>query len=131
MSLLHIFLLSVVQAVTEFLPISSSGHLLLLHNMFGDGDAWGESLIMDLAVHVGTLAAVVVYFRRDIIQMIVGLLRFVTGNLEKPEDHHAKNIALFIIAGSVPALIAGLALSATSLVMRQARRGSRSSSSSH
>ena len=62
MTLAHLILLALVQGVTEFLPISSSGHLILLPLVTGMPD---QGLLMDVSVHVGTLAAVLLYFRAD------------------------------------------------------------------
>ena len=59
MSLFHLFILAVIQGLTEFLPVSSSGHLILLPSLTGAAD---QGLAIDVAVHVGTLFAVVMYF---------------------------------------------------------------------
>src|ERR1700681_419406 len=67
-------LLGVVQGLTEFLPVSSSAHLILARTFFGfDGDRFGLSF--DVACHVGTLIAVLIYFRREVAQMISSLPR--------------------------------------------------------
>src|SRR6187455_3810454 len=82
MSLFHIVILALVQGITEFLPVSSSGHLLLSHALLegGTGDAWQEDLVLDLAVHVGSLIAVLLYFRQDVITMLTGLAHLARGN---------------------------------------------------
>ena len=64
----EIFLLSLVQSLTEFLPVSSSGHLVLL-KVFGISH---QNLLMDLTLHLGTLVAVLVYFRSDIKKLLLG-----------------------------------------------------------
>ena len=69
---LQILILAAIQGITEFLPISSSGHLILVPNFIGLMD---QGLMMDVAVHVGTLAAVIIYFWRDILGMITALFR--------------------------------------------------------
>jgi undecaprenyl-diphosphatase len=74
--LFHIVVLAVVQGLTEFLPISSSGHLVLVPIVTGWDD---QGLAIDVAVHVGSLAAVVLYFRRDIAAIASGLLRLALG----------------------------------------------------
>jgi undecaprenyl-diphosphatase len=75
-TILNIVVLAVIQGITEFLPVSSSGHLVLVP-IFTD---WpDQGLVMDVAVHVGTLLAVLLYFWRDIIFMSMGLWRFLRG----------------------------------------------------
>ena len=76
MGLLEIIILAAVQGITEFLPISSSGHLRAAAEILGIS---GSTLVIDVAVHVGTLGAVIIYFWRDIARIIVGLFHLVTG----------------------------------------------------
>ena len=71
MPLLHIVILALVQGLSEFLPISSSGHLILAHEALGHRGA-EMNLILDIAVHVGTLFAVLLYFRKDVMAMLCG-----------------------------------------------------------
>lgn len=109
MPLLHIAILALVQGITEFLPISSSGHLLLTRAALGGSltvDAWGENLILDLAVHVGSLLAVLFYFRKDVCKMLCAVPDLFKFNLKNPDARRA----FFLVIGSVPALIAGLIL---------------------
>jgi undecaprenyl-diphosphatase len=68
MDLVQILLLACVQGLTEFLPISSSAHLILTPLLFGYAL---QSLAFDVAVHVGTLTAVVLYFRRELATMVI------------------------------------------------------------
>jgi undecaprenyl-diphosphatase len=63
---IQVFWLALIQGITEFLPISSSGHLILMPRLFGWPD---QGLAFDVAVHIGTLLAVVIYFRQDIVLM--------------------------------------------------------------
>jgi len=84
--------LGIVQGLTEFLPVSSSGHLILVPRLLGWQD---EGLAFDAAIHLGTLAALLVYFRRDLVQMVVGTDR---------------RLALLLAAATVPAGAAGLFL---------------------
>jgi undecaprenyl-diphosphatase len=95
MDWLSILILALVQGATEFLPVSSSGHLVLAHALLGHGQGWGENALMDVAVHVGTLGSVLVYFRSDVWAMA----RAPVGRL-----------ALQVAVGSVPVVLAGLAL---------------------
>ena len=67
MPILHLVILAVVQGITEFLPISSSGHLVLVPELLGWPD---QGLIIDVAVHVGTLFAVLAYLYRDVGAML-------------------------------------------------------------
>jgi undecaprenyl-diphosphatase len=99
---LHIVVLTLVQGITEFLPISSSGHLVLVPIFTGWPD---QGLIMDVAVHVGTLGAVVLYFWRDVISMLKGLLKVAQGR----NDPHAKLSGL-IVLGTIPVIAAGYGL---------------------
>lgn len=96
MPLLTLIILAIVQGLTEFLPVSSSGHLVLIHNVLGDSEkAWEENLMLDVAVHVGTLFAVLIYFHKDILEMLC-----------------FRNMSMIfrLIIGSVPVIIAGLIL---------------------
>lgn len=102
MTLLQILVLAVVQGITEFLPISSSGHLVLVPAVGGWQD---QGLDMDVAVHVGTLFAVVLYFRRDVWGMIAGFWRMLRGR----RDPYGR-LALQIAAATVPVVIAGFLL---------------------
>jgi undecaprenyl-diphosphatase len=97
--LLHLAILALIQGITEFLPISSSGHLALVPYATGWPD---QGLVIDIAVHVGTLAAVLVYFWRDVASMILGFLRLLTGRMTP-----GGRLALLIIFGTVPVLAAG------------------------
>ena len=103
MSSLQAVVLAIVQAVTEFLPISSSGHLILVPRFLGWPD---QGLAFDVATHAGTLLAVLVYFRNDVIDLIQG---FLTG---KPRSLHVdfapRPLAWAIILGTIPAGVAGL-----------------------
>ena len=68
----QILILAAIQGITEFLPISSSGHLILVPKLTGLTD---QGLMLDVAVHVGTLVAVILYFWRDVFGMVSALLR--------------------------------------------------------
>src|ERR1044071_8563314 len=93
--------LGIVQGLTEFLPVSSSAHLILARAFFGfDGDKFGLSF--DVACHVGTLIAVVIYFWRDLLEMIAALPR-----LFDMADARAREIWLLAV-GTLPAVAAGL-----------------------
>ncbi|PWR01917.1 undecaprenyl-diphosphate phosphatase [Meridianimarinicoccus roseus] len=108
MPLFHLFLVAVIQGITEFLPISSSGHLILLPNLTGMAD---QGLVIDVAVHVGTLFAVVIYFWSDVRDAAAGSLRLLRGRV----DTRGAFLALCLIAATVPVVIAGLALKLSGL----------------
>ena len=72
MDLIQVLILAVLQGLVEFLPISSSGHLILVPALLGWSD---QGLAFDIAVHVGTLAAVVFYFRRDLKDLAVAIFQ--------------------------------------------------------
>ncbi|MDX5439226.1 MAG: undecaprenyl-diphosphate phosphatase [Alteromonadaceae bacterium] len=95
--------LGLLQGLTEFLPISSSGHLILIPAFFEWTD---QGVGFDLAVHVGTLLAVVLYFRKDVFAITRdGLL-----SLSKRQMIGQGNMAWFLVIGTIPAGLAGLAL---------------------
>jgi undecaprenyl-diphosphatase len=100
--LLHIVILAIIQGITEFLPISSSGHLVLTPGLMGWLD---QGLTIDVAVHVGTLFAVVVYLWREVWSVIGGLARLFTGKI----DDGARLAGMIAIA-SIPVMAAGLAV---------------------
>ncbi|MDA1089654.1 MAG: undecaprenyl-diphosphate phosphatase [Proteobacteria bacterium] len=99
MPILHIAVLAIVQGVTEFLPISSQAHLRLVSAFTGWAD---QGLMMDVAVHVGTLGAVMLYFWRDLWAMTVGILRLPRGRSDP-----AARLAGLLIIGTIPAVAAG------------------------
>lgn len=108
MPLLHIMILALVQGITEFLPVSSSGHLIIAHTLMDGGaqQSWDNHVLLDIAVHVGTLLSVMVYFWRDILKMLCGLLSACKGQM----DHDGAKLTLYIIVGSIPVIIAGLGM---------------------
>jgi len=103
MELWHIIVLAVVQGLTEFLPISSSAHLILPSQVFGWPD---QGLAFDVAVHVGTLAAVVWYFRSEVARLTVAWV----GDTVRGRVGQDSGLAWAVIAGTVPAGLAGLLL---------------------
>jgi len=100
MPLLHLVLLALIQGITEFLPISSSGHLALYPLLSGAAD---QGLEIDVAVHVGTLFAVMLYFRSDVAMAFRGGLRLLRFDLANPEAF----LAMLLIIATIPAVIAG------------------------
>ncbi len=106
MPLYFIFALALIQGITEFLPISSSGHLALFH-AFTDVESsqavFEQNLLIDVSVHVGTLLSVLLYFRKEIIGMLCGLKNCVF----QKKDNADGRLALHIFIASLPVIIAG------------------------
>ena len=102
MPLFHLVVLALVQGITEFLPISSSGHLILVPCLTGWTD---QGPIIDVAVHVGTLFAVVGYFRRDVAAMVTGGAMLLIGRWSS-----GGRLALQVVLASVPVMVAGLVI---------------------
>ncbi len=107
MPLLHAIVLGLVQGLSEFLPISSSGHLLLVPWMFGwhDFDNVSIEKAFDVALHLGTLVAVVGYFWSDLVVYVREGVRLVVRR-EKPGSPEGR-LAWLLVLSSVPAAIAG------------------------
>ncbi len=103
MTVFQVVVLAIVQGLTEFLPISSSGHLVLVPVFFGWVD---QGLAFDVAVHFGSLLAVLLFFRKDILALLRGGIQVLGANVESIESRLALGIAL----GTIPAALAGLAL---------------------
>ena len=101
MTWIQVVVLAIVQGLTEFLPISSSGHLVLVPAFFGWTD---QGLAFDVAVHFGSLLAVCAYFRKDILGLLRGAGELATFRLESP----GARLALGIGLGTIPAAVAGL-----------------------
>jgi len=101
MDFIQILILALVQGLTEFLPVSSSAHLILVPILTGWKD---QGLAFDVAVHVGTLMAVVLYFRHELGRMIISWIASVTG---KGFNADAK-LAWAVLWGTIPVGIAGL-----------------------
>src|SRR5204862_8275839 len=89
---LQAVVLGVVQGLTEFLPVSSSGHLILVPRVFGWPD---QGLAVDAALHLGTLAALLAYFRTEIFELFSGALN--------------RGLGVIIVLATIPGALAGLA----------------------
>ena len=99
---LHAIVLAIVQGLSEFLPISSSGHLVLVPHLFGWED---QGLAFDVAVHVGTLFAVVAYFRRELLAMARAWFGSFAGGGLTPDAR----LAWCVLIGTIPVGVVGLA----------------------
>ena len=100
---LHIVVLALVQGLTEFLPVSSSAHLIMAPHLLGWPD---QGLAFDVAVHVGTLAAVIGYFQRDLRTMTRAWFASVFGGTQGDDSR----LAWAVIFGTIPAGVIGLVL---------------------
>lgn len=103
MSFLQLLIIAIVQGVTEFLPISSSGHLILIPKLMDFPD---QGPLVDVAVHVGTLAAIISYFWRD----VWGLARGGFASIGVGTAPAERRLFWYIMAGTVPAVLVGLFL---------------------
>lgn len=101
---IHVLYLSILQGLTEFLPVSSSGHLILFSKFTHFPD---QGMELDVAVHFGSILAVMIYFSATIWQMVKGLLR--TYLLPNFKDEDARTFWLLVI-GTIPVVIVGLLL---------------------
>lgn len=112
MSIEQILILAIVQGLTEFLPISSSGHLILIPAFTGWQD---QGTITDVMVHVGSLFAVIVYFWRDVLHIAGGVKDFFLGRVTQ-----RSRLATYIGLATIPALVFGavLKLSGASAMIR-------------
>lgn len=109
MSVILAIFLGIVQGVTEFLPISSSGHLSILQNIFKLNYSEEEHLLFDVMLHLGTLAAVCVVYRKDIALMLKGGIRLIQGNMDfsafgDPMIPPTRQL-LFVAAGTAPLVV--------------------------
>ena len=108
MPLFTLVLVALIQGLTEFLPVSSSGHLILLPSLTGLDD---QGQIIDVSAHVGTLAAVILYFWSDVKLALAGTLRLLRGRV----DTQGAWLALCLVIATVPVILAGLVLKLTGL----------------
>lgn len=105
MSILEAIFLGILQGATEFLPISSSGHLVIVPTVF---DLTSPDLVFIGLVHLGTLLAVLIYFRTDIYEIVTGFLRAIAAR--QPFGSTEARLGWWILIGTIPAAAAGLLL---------------------
>ena len=108
MPLLTLVLVALIQGITEFLPVSSSGHLILLPQLTGLDD---QGQVIDVAAHVGTLVAVIIYFWADVKLALLGTLRLLRGKI----DTKGAFLALCLLIATIPVILFGLILKITGL----------------
>jgi undecaprenyl-diphosphatase len=100
MTIIQSIILGIIQGITEFLPISSSGHLVLVPKVFG----WAQEqpLEFDAILHLATLVAVLIFFRKDILNILKNAF------VRNPQSKEFKRLGWIIVAGTIPAVIFGL-----------------------
>jgi len=108
MPLFQLILIALIQGVTEFLPVSSSGHLILLPNLTRLED---QGAVIDVAVHVGTLFAVILFFWTDVKIALKGMLRLMRGKV----DTAGAFLALCLAIATVPVILLGIVLHLTGM----------------
>jgi undecaprenyl-diphosphatase len=116
LDLLRAIALGIVQALTEFLPISSSAHLLLVRSWIGLRSV--DGLTFDVALHIGTLAALIAYFEKELRALCSGLVQSFRVPRARWTLHH--RLPWYILAGTVPAMVVGAILEGSMIeVVRQ------------
>lgn len=108
MSFIEAIILGIVQGATEFIPVSSSGHLIVIPRLLGW--AQDQGLAFDAALHIGTLVALVAYFRKDLADIFIGGTR---GLITRKSGGRQTGMLIGIILGSIPAAVVGLLIMET------------------
>ncbi|MDQ7089640.1 MAG: undecaprenyl-diphosphate phosphatase [Methylococcales bacterium] len=103
MDIIQAIALAILQGLTEFLPISSSAHLMLLPILVGWED---QGLAFDVAVHIGTLTAVIIFYRRDLIQISQSWGKSLCGG----ESNEDSKLAWYVLLGTIPVGLVGISL---------------------
>ena len=101
MTFLQELIIAIVQGITEFLPISSSGHLILIPKLTDFPD---QGPLIDVAVHVGSLLAIILYFWKD----VLGLARGGFASVGLGKDDEQRRLFWFVLIGTIPAVAVGL-----------------------
>lgn len=109
MGFLYISFLAIVQGITEFLPVSSSGHLLVASQLFNKPE---HNLQLDVAVHFGTLLAVVLFYRQDLYFLISGFYE----NIKRNFNHKDAIFFRLLVIATFPVILAGLILQSTGFI---------------
>ena len=101
--MLEIIILGIVQGIAEFLPISSSAHLIIVRDLFGIGQGMSSDLALsfDIALHFGTLIAIAIYFFKDFWNMVI------KGITKGPKDKEGK-LFWYVVVATIPAALAGV-----------------------
>ena len=107
MEILKVIILGIVQGLTEFLPVSSSGHLVLAAEFLNFHE---EGATFEVFVHLGTFFSVIIYFRKDIFRMIQAPVLFLMSSKRHNDVNEYLYLDLYIIIGTIPAAVIGLLL---------------------
>ncbi|MEE4153567.1 MAG: undecaprenyl-diphosphate phosphatase [Erythrobacter sp.] len=107
MTIFQLLLIAIVQGITEFLPISSSGHLILIPNLTDFPD---QGPLIDVAVHVGSLLAIIVYFFKDVLVLARGGFASIGIGAKAPRAPAERRLFWWIVLGTIPAVAFGLAI---------------------
>ncbi|MEX0929483.1 MAG: undecaprenyl-diphosphate phosphatase [Balneolales bacterium] len=110
MNLLESFLLGILQGITEFLPISSSGHIVIAQALLGN---LPHGITFELIVHFGTLCSIVIYFHKDLAELLRAAGRMIGSPLQtyrNYDDDYATRLNLYILVSMIPAGLAGFTI---------------------
>lgn len=107
MTILQLVIIAIVQGITEFLPISSSGHLILIPTFTEFSD---QGPLIDVAVHVGSLLAIIVYFFKDVMVLARGGFASIGIGADAPQAPLERRLFWWIVLGTIPAVAFGLAI---------------------
>lgn len=100
MEIINAIILGIIQGLTEFLPVSSSGHLEIVKAILGEEKVGKESLLMTVVLHFATALSTIVIFRKELIELFKGLFQF--------KNNKAFKFSLTIVLSMIPAAIAGI-----------------------
>lgn len=102
--MLDAIILGAIQGATEFLPVSSKTHLIIGQKLLGIDE---QSIFLEVALHIGTFLAVLIYYRKDLVQLLSGFFQYIAG---KDREYNRENfrMCLYIIIASIPAAVVGL-----------------------
>jgi len=109
MDVFEALVLGVIQGLAEWLPISSSGHLVIAQELLGLSS--GENLVFDLFLHMGTMLAVIVFFRKELGRIVLAML--MTKARRGPQEEALRMLGLMILVATVPVAVLGVLLSST------------------
>lgn len=104
MTVIQAIILGLVQGITEFIPVSSSGHLILVHQWLGVNQTAQAGFLFDMALNIGTFSALVIYFRKDIVRLAKAIFN------KKATEFR---LAWFLVLATIPAAIAGFLFKST------------------